>query len=345
VALHDRQPGAMRSGWEKAMPHFASRHRRRRTSALRVAKVLALATAAAARAADAPPQDANVLAEAALDRVTVTATRPATLPTELPTTIESITGKQVERTINATDAEDSLKYLPSLSVRKRYIGDYDHAVLATRASGTGNSARSLVYADGILLSNLLGNGATFAPRWGMVTPEEIERVDVLYGPFSAAYSGNSAGAIVDFVTRMPSQFEAHAKLQGFSQNYQLYATDQRFSGGDGSASIGSRAGAFAWWIDVNYLNSNAQPVGFVVKNVPALTNPAGTPVTGAYLDRSPKEVPGYIFGTTTQTHAIEDHAKLKLAYRHCARPTSWAAGATIPTAASIRSCATRPATS
>jgi len=314
VALHDRQPGAMRSGWEKAMPHFASRHRRRRTSALRVAKVLALATAAAARAADAPPQDANVLAEAALDRVTVTATRPATLPTELPTTIESITGKQVERTINATDAEDSLKYLPSLSVRKRYIGDYDHAVLATRASGTGNSARSLVYADGILLSNLLGNGATFAPRWGMVTPEEIERVDVLYGPFSAAYSGNSAGAIVDFVTRMPSQFEAHAKLQGFSQNYQLYATDQRFSGGDGSASIGSRAGAFAWWIDVNYLNSNAQPVGFVVKNVPALTNPAGTPVTGAYLDRSPKEVPGYIFGTTTQTHAIEDHAKLKLAY-------------------------------
>ena len=296
------------------MPTIASRRRWRRTSAPRVAAALALAGVAAARAADAPAQDATVLAEAALDRVTVTATRPATMPIELPTTIESITGKQVERTINATDAEDALKYLPSLSVRKRYIGDYDHAVLATRASGTGNSARSLVYADGILLSNLLGNGAAFAPRWGMVTPEEIERVDVLYGPFSAAYSGNSAGAIVDYVTRMPNQLEAHVKLQGFTQNYQLYATDQRFSGADGSASIGSRAGAFAWWIDVNHLNSNAQPVGFVVKNVPAVTNPAGIPVTGAYLDRNPKEVPGYIFGTTTQTHAIEDHAKIKLAY-------------------------------
>ena len=105
--------------------------------------------------------------------------------------------------INATDAEDALKYFPSLLVRKRYIGDYDHAVLASRASGTDNSARSLVYADGILISNLLGNGATFTPRWGLVTPEEIERVDVLYGPFSAAYPGNSVGAVVDYVTRMP----------------------------------------------------------------------------------------------------------------------------------------------
>ena len=43
-------------------------------------------------------------------------------------------------------------------MRKRYIGDYNHAILSTRASGTGNSARSAVYADGILLSNYLGNG-------------------------------------------------------------------------------------------------------------------------------------------------------------------------------------------
>ena len=55
----------------------------------------------------------------------------------------------MEQTINTIDAEDALKYLPSLLVRKRYVGDYNHAVLATRASGTGNSARSMVYADGI----------------------------------------------------------------------------------------------------------------------------------------------------------------------------------------------------
>ena len=142
--------------------------------------------------------------------VTVFGSRPSSLPTQIPTTIEGITRTQMEQTINATDSEDVLKYFPSLLVRKRYIGDYNHAILSSRASGTGNSARSAVYADGILLSNFLGNGVgglSFVPRWGLVTPEEIERVDVMYGPFSAAYPGNSVGAVVDYVTRMPSRFE------------------------------------------------------------------------------------------------------------------------------------------
>eukprot|EP01036_Dinobryon_divergens_P054797 gene54797-73220_t len=148
----------------------------------------------------------------ALSTVTVTGGRPTSLPAQIPTTIEGVTKEQIEQTINATDSEDALKYFPSLLVRKRYVGDYNHAVLSSRASGTGNSARSMVYTDGILLSNYLGNGAAYTPRWGLVTPEEIERVDVLYAPFSAAYAGNSVGAIVDYVTRMPKQFEAHAKI-------------------------------------------------------------------------------------------------------------------------------------
>ena len=263
------------------------------------------------QSADTPP---ILLATHTLERVTVTGNRPATLPVEIPTTLESITGDAIAKTINATDSEDALKYFPSLNVRKRYIGDYDHAVLASRASGTGNSARSLVYADGILLSNLLGNGAGFTPRWGLVTPEEIERVDALYGPFSAAYSGNSAGAIVDFVTRMPKQFEAHVKLQGSTQHYRLYGTDQRFSGGQASASIGSRAGAWSWWVDVSRLDSQSQPIGFVVKNLPATTSAVGTPVTGAFADRNPKNIDGLMLGTTGQTHTVQDHAKLKFAY-------------------------------
>jgi len=142
---------------------------------------LALSTAfpwfsgpAFAQAADDAPERVK-----SLGVVTVTGGQPTSLSTQIPTTIEGITREEIETRINATDSEDALKYLPSLLVRKRYAGDYNHAVLSTRASGTGNSARSLVYANGILLSNLLGNGAAFAPRWMMVTPEEIERVDVL----------------------------------------------------------------------------------------------------------------------------------------------------------------------
>ncbi len=252
---------------------------------------------------------------ATLARITVTGGRPTTLPVEIPTTLMSITAEQVARSINATDAEDALKYFPSLNVRKRYIGDYDHAVLASRASGTGNSARSLVYADGMLLSNLLGNGATYTPRWGLVTPEEIERVDVLYGPFSAAYSGNSAGAIVDYVTRLPTQFEAHVKLQGFTQKFQQYGADDRFSGGSGSASLGSRSGALAWWVNLNRLDNTGQPIAFATRLVSSgVAGNAGAPVTGAIADRNPANKDWLILCDTNRIHTVQDHAKLKLAY-------------------------------
>jgi iron complex outermembrane receptor protein len=250
-----------------------------------------------------------------LGTVTVTAVRPSSLPTRIPTTIEGVTGDLVAETINATDSEDALKYFPSLLVRKRYIGDYDHAVLATRASGTGNSARSLVYADGILISNLLGNGATFTPRWGMVTPEEIERVDVLYGPFSAAYPGNSVGAVVDYVTRMPDELEMHVKVGSFGQDFEIYDSSGRFTGWQASASAGDRSGNFSWWLNFNRLDSDGQPLSFANKLVSSgVAGTAGTSVTGAIADRNPRNQDWLILGSTSQLQTIQDHGKVKLAY-------------------------------
>jgi iron complex outermembrane receptor protein len=277
--------------------------------------VLALSIAAAFATGALAQDTADAAPEKQMGTVLVTGNRPTSLPTQIPTTIEGITAADIARTVNATDAEDALKYLPSLLVRKRYIGDYNHAVLSTRASGTGNSARSAVYADGILLSNYLGNGATFAPRWGMVTPSEIERVDVLYGPFSAAYGGNSVGAVVDYVTRMPRRFEAHARLSLSHQPFRLYNTHDSFNGKQGSVSLGNRQGAWSWFIDLSRNDSDGQPQTFV-------TRLPGAGVASANADSVTGAVPGQdrsyrdwlILGTATQYHTVQDHLKAKLAY-------------------------------
>jgi iron complex outermembrane receptor protein len=249
-----------------------------------------------------------------LGTVVVTGSNPTSLPTQIPTTIEGIGREEIARSINASDAEDALKYLPSLLVRKRYIGDYNHAVLSTRASGTGNSARSAVYADGILLSNYLGNGASFAPRWGMVSPEEIERVDVLYGPFSAAYGGNSVGAVVDYVTRMPTRFEAHAKFAYARQPFQLYGTDTTYDGRQGSMSLGDRVGRWSWYLDLSRADSEGQPLTFPTRYPAAAASSAGTPVTGAVAGRDRSYRDWLILGAATQYHTVQDHLKAKLAY-------------------------------
>ena len=253
-----------------------------------------------------------------LDLVRVQGVAPSSLPTNIPTARETVTREDIARSINATDSDDALKYLPSLLVRKRYIGDYNHAILSSRASGTGNSARSAVYADGILLSNYLGNGVgglSFPPRWGLVTPEEIERVDVMYGPFSAAYPGNSAGAVVDYVTRMPTQFEVHAKLGYVSQPFELYGAKANYRARQGSASVGDRAGDLSWWLNVNRTDSDGQPLTFanrLASTGTVVTN--GTPVTGAVLVPNSNGQPWYLLGSATQYSTRQDHVKIKLAY-------------------------------
>lgn len=272
-----------------------------------VSYFIALPVAAQAQTPTAPVKTLGV--------VTINSGVPTSLPTQIPTTIEGITGEQIAQTINATDSEDAIKYFPSLLVRKRYIGDYNHAVLSSRASGTGNSARSAVYADGILLSNYLGNGATYAPRWGLVTPEEVERVDVMYGPFSAAYPGNSVGAVVDYVTRMPTQFEAHAKIGYVSQPFALYNTDTTFSALQTSASLGNKNGDWSWLLNFNHTDSHGQPLTFPTRLLSAgVAGSAGTAVTGAVLDKNNANAPIYILGTGTEYHTIQDHFKAKLAY-------------------------------
>ena len=250
--------------------------------------------------------------------VTITASTPTSLPTRIPATMEGITARQIEEQINATDSEDALKYLPSLLVRKRYAGDYNHAILSSRASGTGNSARSAVYADGILLSNFLGNGVSglsFPPRWGMVTPEEIERVDVMYGPFSAAYPGNSVGAVVDYTTRMPDQFEGSVKVGYTHQPFDLYSTHARYGGWQSSAALGSRSGDWAWRLDFNRTDSQGQPLTFAnALHSTTVASGSDTVVTGAVPGQNKLGQDWLLLGTGTQYHTVQDHFKAKLAY-------------------------------
>jgi iron complex outermembrane recepter protein len=265
---------------------------------------------------DQPTSEAKAVApNSQLDEITVSSGRPSSLPLGIPASTEGIDAQKIEQTINAVDSSDALKYLPSLNVRKRNIGDYDHAVLASRASGTGNSARSLVYADGILLSNLLGNGASFTPRWGMVSPSEIDRVDVLYGPFAAIYPGNSMGAVVEYLTKMPSSFVGQAAISGVVQKFSEYGTRSSYSGAQSSASLGSRSGNFAWWFNVNHLDTAGQPLVFPNRLVSAgVASSSGLAVTGAIPDKSPQNLDRWILGATSQTQTVQDQAKLKLSY-------------------------------
>ncbi|MDI1277655.1 TonB-dependent receptor [Methylobacter sp.] len=242
---------------------------------------------------------------------------------KLPTTTESVTREKLDNTVNAMTAEDTIKYLPSIQVRKRYIGD-TNAPVGWRTSGTGASARGLIYADGILLSSLLGNNNsnTGSPRWNMVSPSEIERVDVMYGPFSAAYSGNSMGGVIDITTRMPEKFEAGGDIKSTWQDYSFYGKKKTFDSQEYSFNVGDRYKDLSFRFDVSHLDSHSQPITFVnplattyataAAKTAALA--AATPVTGAIANTNPYGVNALVLGEGTLNHTVQDNFKWKFGY-------------------------------
>jgi len=249
-----------------------------------------------------------------LPAVEVTASRPFPARNRLPGTSESVTGEQLAETVNMVNVEDAIKYLPSLVVRKRNYGD-QFAPLATRTSGLGQSARSLIYADGVLLSTLIGNNnSNSTPRWSLVTPEEIERIDVMYGPFAAAYPGNSMGAVVEITTRMPQKFEGAVNVQAAVQDYSLYGTKDSYHTGQIGAMLGGREGALSWRLTASHLDTHSQPLTIVTLVRPASPSGAGTPVTGAVLDANRLGQPIAVIGSGGLEDKQLDNFKVKLAY-------------------------------
>ncbi|HUQ83183.1 MAG TPA: Plug domain-containing protein, partial [Gemmatimonadaceae bacterium] len=270
-----------------------------------------LLVAAAAQAQSTPPakRDSTVTLErvkvtaSAVDRATVTPIQAATLPATA-----SISAKRVEETVNLVDTEDAVKYLPSVFLRKRNYGD-TQATMATRVWGVSSSARSLIFADGVPLTALVANNNTIGgPRWGLVSPAEISRIDMMYGPFSAAYAGNSMGAVMEITTRLPEKLEGSIGQTQAIQSFDLYGTKRSYSTSQTTGNIGTRFGKLALWASGNYQNSNSQPLAYATSG----TFPAGT--SGGFAENNKLGAPANVLGATGLLQTGMTNGKIKAAY-------------------------------
>lgn len=233
-----------------------------------------------------------------------------TLPANIPAVVESRTRMQIMKTTNIVTSADAFKYLPSVFVRERFPGDRN-AIVSGRTTGTIQGAMTLVYADNVLLSNLLGNSFNNAPRWGMVSPAEISRIDVIYGPFSALYPGNSIGGVLTMTTRMPDNFEVHASGTGFLQPFSLYGRKELNPGGVMNVLVGNRHEDLRYWVGYEYFDNQGQMQFFRGNNyVPG----AGTPFFGGFFGYNQEGRPRIITGGDSADHVQQHLAKFKVSY-------------------------------
>jgi iron complex outermembrane receptor protein len=253
----------------------------------------------------------GVATDKTLAPVVVTSTR-AALDPNLPTSTASKTAEQV-REQNFVNVEDALKYVPDMTIRKRYAGDRN-ALIGGRSFSELQAPRGLVYADGYLLSQFLGQFN--APRWNVVAPEELARIDVLYGPFSALYPGNSIGTTVVMTTRKPTQFEGSARVQFFSQKLHDSGFSGTYNGHQESVWLGNKVDDWVYSIGVNRLKNKSHPMQYVLLTAPSNSSAAAMPVTGAVAGVDPTGKPLFFAGPNGT--ALEDNTqqqfKMKLGY-------------------------------
>lgn len=268
------------------------------------------ASACAAQAADVPdtPQTTT------LREVRVSAASNGShVDPDMPSAVETISAARLDR-LNIVNTEDALKYLPSFGIRKRFVGD-ENATFSVRGTSNQQSARGLVYLDGLLLSNLLGNSWSNPPRWSMAFPGNLDRVEVLYGAYSALYPGNAIGATVLMTTRMPEKLEVTGEVQAFSQHVDTYGVERDYGGSRQSATIGDRSGRFAFLIGVAHLQANGQPLVYATQN--RSTRPgAVNAVTGAVGDIGANGLPREVLGINSegQEATSQDEAHIRLTY-------------------------------
>lgn len=248
-----------------------------------------------------------VFANESLPTIDVFAEKTAAQKYQMPNTVESTTAEEIAETVNIVDTPDALKYMPSLMVRKRDSADFGGATLATRIWGVSYSAKSIVTVDGMPISSQLYNDNNYGPpKWFVVSPEEIDRIDVMYGPFSAAYAGNSMGAVVDITTKRPTQeFEGSVSLTESFQKFSQFKTDETYNTKQAAALLGGRTEAMSWRLMFNHQDANTQPRAFAT----GATSNTGHP----YIKKDGSNG-GYYLGANSMLHGVSDNINAKLKF-------------------------------
>ena len=147
-----------------------------------------------------------------LPEVVVTATRVETPVEVAPASVNVVTKERIEFKAPKT-IDQALNDISGVFVR-RGKGLMDTLSFIT-LRGIPEQKRTLILMDGVVLNNpYTGN-----VKMGGYYPEDLERVEVVKGPFSSLYGGYAMGGVVQFITKMPEKREFTLKT-GYGSSWE-----------------------------------------------------------------------------------------------------------------------------
>jgi iron complex outermembrane recepter protein len=177
-----------------------------------------------ARHRAAAPPGAPTLNES----VIVTATRSAADRDTSPASSGVVTREAIDRRA-VTAVDQALAPVEGVyAYRVRGLADNEAGIGMRGFSGRGSGqSRVLVLVDG----QPINNGYTGAVNWTALTLADLDRVEVVRGPFSSLYGGSAMGGVVNILTRPIDGRSAELFTQ---------------AGGNGTVTAYARGGARLW---------------------------------------------------------------------------------------------------
>lgn len=153
--------------------------------------------------------------------------------------------------------------------------------------------------DGQPINNALSGGINLSS----IMLDNVRRVEIVRGPYSALYGGNAMGGVINILTKTPVQREIQGKIEG--------------GFGDVSSSAGSIVfrdrldNGVSWSLALGYRESGGwQDSDYVVKTLSAGTG--GIPVTGARPTTTTDNRPAAWVGVKGNRPWDQRNAELKM---------------------------------
>lgn len=239
--------------------------------------------------------------EEVLEEVVVTATRTEKELESSPASTAVVTRRDMDiRDVRTID--QAVNDIPGVMVR-RGKGLMD-TLSSIALRGIPEQKRTLILIDGMMLNTpYVGN-----IKLGGFYPEDLERVEVVKGPFSSLYGGYAMGGVVNFITKMPEKREVTLKAgygSGFDRgNAMDDLTRLYFSYGD---KIGDN---LSFFVSYGRQQTEGYPSDF---NVTSKTPPAG--ITGWRETKDRYGKTAYLVGDKGDNTWWDDGIAVKTQYR------------------------------
>jgi iron complex outermembrane receptor protein len=141
-----------------------------------------------------------------LEKIVVTATRTARNPDDVPASITIITKEDIKKQSIQTVDEALAQVSGAYDSHRNIWGDAMTNV-NLRGFPASTQARTLVLLDGQDISTAYANSGS----WINLPVENIERIEVIRGPFSALYGGSAMGGVINIITKTAKKLEMLAQ--------------------------------------------------------------------------------------------------------------------------------------